>query len=163
MAKQLDRQDTSAPSPGQVAEAVLQTTLLVTRLVTPEVRRLRPKQLSLSQIRALDFLDGNPDAALMAVADYVGLAPPSTSALVDGLVRRGLVARLAAPDDRRRLRLRLTGAGRGALRTALAASQAVLAARFGALSPRERALVARALARLRPFVTRGRGPRPRGR
>jgi DNA-binding MarR family transcriptional regulator len=145
-----------------VAEAVLEITLLVTRLVTPEVRRLRPKQLSLSHMRALGFLDANPDADLSAVADYVGLTLPSTSTLVDGLARRRLVVRLASPHDRRRLRLRLTGAGKGALRTALAAAQAALDARFADLSPSERTLVARAIARLRPFLTRGKGPRPQG-
>ena len=139
----------------EVAEGVLEITLLVTRLVTPEVRRLRPKQLSLSHIRALGFLDANPDADLSAVADYVGLALPSMSTLVDGLVRRGLVARLAAPHDRRRLRLRLTRAGKGALRTALAAAQAVLETRFADLPPGERALVQRAMTRLRPLLMRG--------
>ncbi len=139
----------------EVAEGVLEITLLVTRLVTPEVRRLRPKQLSLSHMRALGFLDANPDADLSAIADYVGLTLPSMSTLVDGLVRRGLVVRLAAPRDRRRLRLRLTGAGRAALRSALAAAQAVLETRFAVLSPGERALVHRAMTRLRPFLTRG--------
>ncbi len=139
----------------EVAEGVLEITLLVTRLVTPEVRRLRPKQLSLSHIRALGFLDANPDADLSAVADYVGLTLPSMSTLVDGLVRRGLVARLAAPHDRRRLRLRLTKAGKGALRTALAAAQAVLETRFADLPPGERALVHRAMTRLRPLLMRG--------
>ena len=139
----------------EVAEGVLEITLLVTRLVTPEVRRLRPKQLSLSHIRALGFLDANPDADLSAVADYVGLTLPSMSTLVDGLVRRGLVARLAAPHDRRRLRLRLTRAGKGALRTALAAAQAVLETRFADLPPGERALVHRAMTRLRPLLMRG--------
>ena len=84
-----------------MAASVLEITLLVTRLVTPEVRRRGPKQLSLSHMRALGFLDANPDADLSAVADYVGLTLPSMSTLVDGLVRRGLVARLAAPHDRR--------------------------------------------------------------
>ncbi len=139
----------------EVAEGVLEITLLVTRLVTPEVRRLRPKQLSLSHMRTLGFLDANPDADLSAIADYVGLTLPSMSTLVDGLVRRGLVVRLAAPRDRRRLRLRLTGAGRAALRSALAAAQAVLEMRFADLSPGERALVHRAMTRLRPFLTRG--------
>src|SRR2546425_10289912 len=155
MAKRLDRPGTSAPSPGQVAGAVLEITLLVTRLVTPELRRRGPKQLSLSHIRALGFLDATRDADLSAVADYVGLTLPSTSTLVDGLARRGLVVRLAAPHDRRRLRL--TRAGKGALRTAVAAAQTVLDARFAELSPSERALVARAMASLRPFLTRGRG------
>ena len=137
---------------------VLEITLLVTRLVTPELRRRGPKQLSLSHIRALGFLDATRDADLSAVADYVGLTLPSTSTLVDGLARRGLVVRLAAPHDRRRLRLRLTRAGNGALRTAVAAAQAVLDARFAELSPSERALVARAMACLRPFLIRGKGP-----
>jgi len=139
----------------EVAEGVLEITLLVTRLVTPEVRRLRPRRLSLSHMRALGFLDAKPDADLSAVADYVGLTLPSMSTLVDGLVRRGLVARLAAPHDRRRLRLRLTRAGKGALRTALAAAQAVLETRFADLPPGERALVHRAMTRLRPFLMRG--------
>ena len=139
----------------EVAEAVLEITLLVTRLVAPEVRRLRPKQLSLSHVRALGFLDANPDADLSAVADYVGLALPSMSTLVDGLVRRGLMLRLVDPRDRRRLRLRLTGAGRAALRTALAAARAVLETRFADLPPGDRALVHRAMTRLRPFLMRG--------
>jgi DNA-binding MarR family transcriptional regulator len=149
------RRGSAAPSPRQVAKAVLEVTLLVTRLVTPEVRRLRPKQLSLSHLRALAFLDTQPDADLSAVADYVGVTLPSTSALVDALARRRLVVRLAAPRDRRRLRLRLTRAGKGALRTALAAAQAALVARLGDLLPRERALIGRAMARLRPLLTRG--------
>jgi len=153
MTKQSDRRGSAAPSRGQVAEAVLEITLLVTRLVTPEVRRLRPKQLSLSHMRALGFLDANPDADLSAVADYVGLTLPSTSTLVDGLARRGLVVRLAAPHDRRRLRLRLSRTGKGALRAALAAAQAALDARLADLPPSARVPVARALARLRPFLT----------
>src|SRR5260370_23063588 len=158
MPKHRDPGGRPARSPGQVAEAVVDLTLLVTRLVTPELRRSRPKQLTLSQLRALDFLANNPDAALSAVADYVGLALPSTSALVDGLVRRGLVARLAAPEDRRRLRLRLTGPGDPALRTAPAVAQAAPAPRFAALSERERAHIARALARPRVIVARGSRP-----
>ena len=137
-----------------VAGGVLEITLLVTRLVTPEVRRLRPKQLSLSHMRALGFLDANPDADLSAVADYVGLRLPSMSTLVDGLVRRGLVARLAAPHDRRRLRLRLTATGTKARRAGLAAAEAVLETRFSDLPTRDRALVLRAMGRLGPFLAR---------
>jgi len=105
-------------------------------------------------MRALGFLHANPDADLSAVADYVGLALPTMSTLVDGLVRRGLVARLAAPHDRRRLRLRLSRAGRAALRSALAAARAVLETRLTELPPGERALVLRAMTRLRPLLMR---------
>jgi len=155
MTGQSTRRGTTAPSRREVAEAVVEITLLVTRLVTPEVRRLRPKRLSLSHVRALGFLDANPDADLSALADYVGLALPSTSTLIDGLTRRGLVVRRAAPQDRRRLRLRLTDSGKGALGAALAAARRALDARFAGLSPSARALVGRGLARLRPFLMRG--------
>src|SRR5260370_40930057 len=100
MPKHRDPGGRPARSPGQVAEAVVDLTLLVTRLVTPELRRSRPKQLTLSQLRALDFLANNPDAALSAVAGYVGLALPRTSPLVGGLLRRRLVARVPAPGGR---------------------------------------------------------------
>src|SRR3989441_5283926 len=63
----------------------------------------------------------------------VGLTLLSTSTLVDGLTRRGLVVRLAAPHDRRRLPLRLTRARKGALPTAVAAAQ-----KIGRASCRER-------------------------
>src|SRR3989441_290622 len=141
----------------EVAEGVLEITLLVTRLVTPEVRRLRPKQLSLSHMRALGFLDANPDADLSAIADYVGLTLPSMSTLVDGLVRRGLVVRLAAPRDRRRLRLRLTGAGRAALRSALAAAPAVLETPVAAVSPGRRAPLAPPVTRHTQYLPWGDG------
>src|SRR5260370_38623384 len=81
MRKPSNSRSTSTRSPGQVAEAVVELTLLVSPLVTPELRRSRPKHLTLSQLRPLDFLAGHPDSALSAVADYVGLALPSTSAL----------------------------------------------------------------------------------
>jgi len=67
-------------------------------------------------------------------------------------VRRALVTRLAASHDRRRLRLRLTATGTKALRTALAAAEVVLEARFSDLPPAERGRVVRAMARLRPLL-----------
>src|SRR3989442_5852316 len=124
MANPSGRRGGAKQSRREVAEGVLEITLLVTRLVTPEMRRLRPKQLSLSHMRALGVLDAKPDADLSAIADYVGLTLPSMSTVLDRLVRRGLVVRLAAPRDRRRLRLRLTGAGPPALPSALPAAQA---------------------------------------
>jgi DNA-binding MarR family transcriptional regulator len=151
------------PPSHQLAEAVLEVAQLVTRLVAPAVRRQQPRQLSLSHMRALGFLDTNPDATLSDVADYVGLRLPSTSTLVDGLARRGLVARLAAAGDRRRLRLRVTAAGQAALRTARTAAQAALDVQLAGLPASARARISRALALLRPLLTRSPGASPRRR
>ena len=146
------------PQSPQLAEAVLEIAQLVTRLVAPAVRRRQPRQLSLSHMRAMGFLDANPDATLSDVAAYVGLRLPSTSSLIDGLVRRGLVARRAAAGDRRRLRLRVTAAGKGALQIARTAAQAALDARLAGLAAGDRARISRALAHLRPLLTRTQRP-----
>src|SRR5258705_13457523 len=89
----------------QVAGAVLHAAQLVVRLVRAELQRQHPMNLSLTQIRALDYVNANPDTSLSPVADYVGLALPSASVLIDGLTKRALVGRLPASDDRRRVRV----------------------------------------------------------
>ena len=54
-------------------------------------------------------------ATLNTVAQAVERGAPAVSRSVDVLVRAGLVERQADPDNRRRLALRLTDAGRGEL------------------------------------------------
>jgi DNA-binding MarR family transcriptional regulator len=54
-------------------------------------------------------------ATLNQVAKVVGRGAPAVSRSVDTLVRAGLVERTQDPDNRRRLALRLTKAGRDAL------------------------------------------------
>src|SRR5256885_8032532 len=112
MMKLLDIQRTRAPTPGAVAAAVVNTAQLVLRLVRAAVRRQHPVNLSVTQLRALDYVSANPGTSLSAVADYVGLALPSASVLVDGLARRAPVAPLGASGDRRPLQLPGAPAGR---------------------------------------------------
>ena len=50
-------------------------------------------------------------SASSALAGRLAVSPPSVTAVVDGLVGRGLVERQADPADRRRLTLLLTPAG----------------------------------------------------
>ena len=54
-------------------------------------------------------------ATLGEVAARVGRGAPAVSRSVDTLVRAGLVDRMQDPDNRRRLALKLTEAGRDAL------------------------------------------------
>src|SRR5690348_92048 len=151
--QQFARDITSAPSVDRCAAAVMETALLVTRLVRADVRSHRPARLSVSQFRGLAFLNAHPDASLSEVADYLGLTPPSTSKLIDELVRRKLVTRRAAQHDRRRTMLRLTARGQADLRSAFDASQQTLARLLTDLSPADRAAVTRAMNLIRPLVT----------
>lgn len=66
--------------------------------------------LSLSQYRLLAVLDAGP-AVSSLLADYLAVRRPSVTAVVDGLVARGLVVRRPVEDDRRRVAHTLTDEG----------------------------------------------------
>ncbi len=136
-------------STAALADEVVDAALLVTRLVRREVGRRRPGGLTVSQVRALSFLHWNPGASLADVAEYIGLGAPATSRMVDDLVRRELVARAAAADDRRRIALALLPAGSGALEAAVAAARTPLAERLEALGAQEKARLSAAMTSLR--------------
>lgn len=70
--------------------------------------------LSLPQYRLLGWLE-HGDHASARLAERLAVTPPSITALVDGLVGRGLVERRPDPADRRRLPLHLTATGHAAL------------------------------------------------
>lgn len=66
--------------------------------------------LTLPQYRVLAILaDGNEAAS--GLAERLAVRPPSITAVIDGLVARGLVDRRHEDSDRRRVSLRITGDG----------------------------------------------------
>ena len=67
--------------------------------------------LSLPQYRMLVFLAEGGSAAASALAGKLGVSRPSVTALVDGLVARGLAERTADAIDRRRVAHAVTPAG----------------------------------------------------
>jgi long-chain acyl-CoA synthetase len=73
--------------------------------------------LSLPQYRILMFLDEGTTVASQ-LADHLALSRPTITAVVDGLVARGLVARSPQDGDRRRVCHALTAAGRQLLQEA---------------------------------------------
>jgi DNA-binding MarR family transcriptional regulator len=92
----------------------------------------------------LDAVRRNEPATLNTVAADVGRGAPAVSRSVDALVRAGLVERTADPGNRRRLAMRLTEEGRGALQSGgLAAGP--LTRRLERLAPSELRAVERAL------------------
>jgi long-chain acyl-CoA synthetase len=95
---------------------------------------LASQDLSLSQYRTLLFLaDGS--AAASALADRLAVTRPTVTAVVDGLVSRGLVERTSETGDRRRVSHVLTVEGRRVLAAADAAADARLSAIAGHLDP----------------------------
>src|SRR5205823_8955079 len=76
--------------------------------------------LSLSQYRVLAMVDDGGERASW-LAERLAVAKPTITAVVDGLVERGYLARSADNVDRRATRITLTAAGRRALLAAEAA------------------------------------------
>lgn len=77
-------------------------------------------ELSLPQYRVLGLLDES-SAVSSDLAERLAVRPPSVTAIVDGLVARGLVERRTVVADRRRVDHVLTDRGRRTLLTADAA------------------------------------------
>ena len=78
--------------------------------------------LTLSQYRLLLFIATAPQR-FGALANQAALRPPTLTSLIDGLEKKGLVARVPVEGDRRALEVALTDAGHAAL----AATEASLA------------------------------------
>ena len=144
-----------SPSPDECAGQILEVVPVVMRAIRAEMRSHRAPDISVSQFRALAFINRRKGASLSDVAEHIGLALPSMSKMVDGLVARNLVKREAHPRDRRRLTLALTQRGRAMQKSARAATQRFLAARLATARASDRAMVAQAMAVLRPLFTSG--------
>jgi len=83
-------------------------------------------------------------ATLNQVAKSVGRGAPAVSRSVDSLVRSGLVERMQDPNNRRRLALRLTTAGRDRL-SSRSAGNSSLQLKLGRLAHSELRAVERAI------------------
>ena len=120
------------------AAEILDVVPAVMRFIRTEMRSHRAPGLSIPQFRTLMYVRRNRQVSLTGVAEHLGLTPASTSTLVDGLSRRGLLLRVASESDRRRVCLSLTASGQTAMESirretrATLARSALLGGRFGA-------------------------------
>jgi len=75
--------------------------------------------------KLLSAIESREPATLNEVSKGIGRGAPAVSRSVDALVRAGLVERTQNPDNRRRLALRLTQAGRDQLGKRIAGGRAL--------------------------------------
>jgi len=115
-------------------------------------------ELTLAQYRVLALIAAGDERSSL-LANRLAVAKPTITAVVDGLVERGLLARTSVDGDRRSIRLSLTERGTRALHAAEREMATVLEHIFEHADDRERllhaladlddALAARMLARSR--------------
>lgn len=104
--------------------------------------------LSAAQLFVLSEIGKTPAVSLGELADRTVTDQSSVSAVVARLVESGLVSRLRAEDDARRLSLSITDKGRAALADAPPVTQDVLLNVLAGLNPRERKALADTLTRV---------------
>ena len=97
-------------------------------------RRLNP-----IDIQALLVIADHPGCTANAVGQHLGVVPTTTSALLDRLVRQGLVLRERVEKNRRIVHLSLPEAGRDRVKRIIETSNAHCRAMLEALEPEERA------------------------
>ena len=105
----------------------------------------RRASLSSAQLFALQQIAEHPGASINDLAALTFTHQSSVSVVIQRLVRRRLVAKITASDDRRCQRLALTVEGRRVLRRAPVAVQERLIAAIARLAEADRRTLARSL------------------
>jgi DNA-binding MarR family transcriptional regulator len=144
--QQLQSETDSRPTAERCARTLLASAPRIMRFIRDQVRENRRARLSMVQFRTLAMLTCADGLTLSALSARLELSLPATSRMVDALVKRGLLKRRTQAADRRRVALSLARKGRAAFQSAHEATQAALAARFGALPAADVEFLGRALA-----------------
>jgi len=106
--------DRKKPATSPLSEVTVDAARAIVRLSRRLEVALAEVDLTLSQYRVLVFL-ANGESRPSRIAPNVNVTRPTVTALVDGLVTRGLVDRQPDDHDRRRVRHKVTAAGKRAL------------------------------------------------
>jgi DNA-binding MarR family transcriptional regulator len=92
------------------AERLLEVTHLSVRLIKRKAPE-RLRGLTVVQFRSMAFAHLRGGCTVSELAEHLGIARPTASALADRLVRHALMTRRVDPGDRRQVTLALTALG----------------------------------------------------
>lgn len=140
-------------TPEEAARELLEVVPTITREIRSEMRSRRSPDLTVPQFRTLAFVNRHVGSSLLEVANHLGIAPPSASRLVDGLILRGLMTREDHPADRRRIRLTITQSGQKSCENSRQGTLAYLADKLSSISTDDREVIFKAMKALQPLFT----------
>jgi DNA-binding MarR family transcriptional regulator len=90
-------------------------TSAVTDLMARQLRDITNDEVTFAQLKLLKMVSLTKGYSVSNVAQFLGVSTAAASRAVDRLVRRGLVNRTEAPEDRRAVELSLTSKGQALL------------------------------------------------
>src|SRR5512135_541627 len=146
----------TTPAIDDCAAELLDVVPLVMRTIKREMRQRRASGLSVPQFRAMILIDRQGQAALVQVAEHLGLTSATACRMMDELVARQLVLSRPSTIDRRKITLTLTSEGQAVLETARQGTLQRLEELLADLSSEENAAILQAMA----FLRRAFAPRP---
>lgn len=132
-------------------DAVIDAVLTASRvLVAIAARSLADagEEVTLTQYRSLVIVASRGPQSIAALAEAVGVTPPTASRLCERLVRKGLVRRRTDRRDRRQVRIALTDPGRALVDAVTANRRREIAALLSSMSESEQARLVSALRQL---------------
>ena len=94
-----------------IVDAVLTSSRVLVAVAARSLADL-DEEVTLTQFRSLVVLASRGPQTMAALAEALGVTPPTASRLCDRLVRKGLIRRRADRADRRQVRVALTEPGR---------------------------------------------------
>ena len=106
-------------------------------------------KLTLSQVAILDILSRGNESNMSDLSRSMNVTTAAMTGIVDRLVRDGYVARANDPDDRRVIKIKLTGKGAAAVKSSLENKKHMITRVFGVLPKKERDEYLKILTRIR--------------
>jgi DNA-binding MarR family transcriptional regulator len=123
-----------SPSP---RERLLPLMFEMGRLLKCEMTREGASLPSFLHLETLRFIQEHGAPTMSDIADYLKIAPPSATALMNPFVKEGLIERTEDPEDRRRVRLSLSKKGVAILKQTLQKREQAFANITASLSNRD--------------------------
>jgi DNA-binding MarR family transcriptional regulator len=147
----------TAPSKhGPKNKELLQLMFEMSRVLKREISRESTLMPSFQHAETLRFIhEGDAKGSLPTmsdVADYLKIAPPSATAIVNAFVKDGVIKRIADPSDRRIVRLSLSKKGIQFLETTRLQREKAFASLLAPLSAAD----SKELCRILAIITRSR-------
>ena len=112
-------------------------TSTVNDLMAEQLKEVSHSNVTYSQLKLLKMVEATGGYSVSNLAQFLGVSTAAASRAVDRLVRRGLIDRVEASDDRRAVQLSLTAAGCELLTRYDQAANSALKRVFASLSENE--------------------------
>jgi DNA-binding MarR family transcriptional regulator len=109
--------------------------------------------LSPAQFLLLNYLQGQGESTMTAVARHLEVTTAAVTGLVERLVRDGYVQRLSDPRDRRIIKVRLSAKGSSLLTKLTEQKRAVILKVFSRISERDRREYLRIVTQVRDIIS----------